>query len=482
MKILKDLIALIIPLETKGDLEVSVSGLSLNSKDVASSHLFVALAGEKIDGHEFIEDAIKNGASVVVHEKELIAYHTNVTYVRVASAHRAIGEIAHAFYDFPSEKLKLVGVTGTNGKTTTTTLLHQLYRNMDFRCGLIGTVAIKINDQSNEVERTTPDAITLNKTLARMVDHGCEICFMEVSSHAISQNRISGLSFAGGVFTNLTHDHLDYHKTIEEYALAKKHFFDLLPREAFALSNRDDSQGVFMLRDTKAKKYFYGLKEDSAFYEDLDFNERLENKLIGEFNNYNILACFATAVLLDEDRGKVKSFIKDLDPVEGRFNYFKTQNNITCIVDYAHTPDALMNVLKTVQDLEKQKEGTPSSIITVVGCGGDRDKTKRPVMARIAFDMSDILVLTSDNPRTEDAISILNEMKKGLSDVDKKILKEKVFIIEDRREAILRACSIAREGDFIMVAGKGHEKYQEINGVKNHFDDMEELKNYFNIV
>ncbi len=478
MKHLQDIIGEINPLEIKGSLEREISGIYLSSKEIKNDSLFVALTGDKVDGHNFISDAIANGAVVIIHDKELIAYHTEVTYIRVASAHEAIGYIAHAYYDFPTEKLKLIGVTGTNGKTTVTTLLHQLYRKMDWRAGLIGTVCIKINDQTQDAERTTPDSITLNKILSRMADHGCEYVFMEASSHSIDQKRIAGLSFAGGVFTNLTHDHIDYHKTFENYAEAKKKFFDSLDSNAFALSNMDDKYGSFMLKDTKAKKYFYSLDKENTLHDNADFTEKLEHKLIGHFNDYNVLACFGAAVLCDEDRNKVKKYITELSPVVGRFQYFKTKNNITCIVDYAHTPDALLNVLNTTNDLREDKK---QKIITVVGCGGDRDKTKRPIMAKIAYDMSDIVILTSDNPRTENPDEITKDMIVGLESFDKKQLAQKVKVIPDRHEAIKQACFTAVDGDFIMVAGKGHETYQEIDGIKNHFDDMEELSKYFMI-
>jgi UDP-N-acetylmuramoyl-L-alanyl-D-glutamate--2,6-diaminopimelate ligase len=331
---------------------------------------------------------------------------------------------------------------------------------------MIGTVVNKINDTSYEAERTTPDAIALNKLLKDMVDEGCDYCFMEVSSHAVSEKRISGLYFSGGVFTNLTLDHLDYHKTFEEYRDAKKAFFDSLSEDAFTLSNIDDENGKYMLRDTHAQKYFYSLKEEA------DFSERLETKLIGEFNAYNALAIYATAVLLDEDRGKVRELIKNLEPVAGRFQYIKSGNDITGIVDYAHTPDALENVLKTVNEMKKD-----GKVISVFGCGGDRDKTKRPIMARIGYDMSDILILTSDNPRTEKPEDILADMQKGIESLD----QSKVHTISDRLEAIQKAVSLAQSGDYILLAGKGHETYQEVNGVKNHFDDMEELKKCFKI-
>jgi UDP-N-acetylmuramoyl-L-alanyl-D-glutamate--2,6-diaminopimelate ligase len=461
MKKLSELTQELEVIETKGDTDVAISSICLDSRHVSANSLFIALLGNALDGHDYIESALEKGAKAIVHEKDLKEYKDGVTYIRVKDSHSAVGKIASAFYDHPSEHLRLIGITGTNGKTTTTTLLHQLFRNLGHKAGMIGTVVNKINDTSYEAERTTPDAIALNKLLKDMVDEGCDYCFMEVSSHAVSEKRISGLYFSGGVFTNLTLDHLDYHKTFEEYRDAKKAFFDSLSEDAFTLSNIDDENGKYMLRDTHAQKYFYSLKEEA------DFSERLETKLIGEFNAYNALAIYATAVLLDEDRGKVRELIKNLEPVAGRFQYIKSGNDITGIVDYAHTPDALENVLKTVNEMKKD-----GKVISVFGCGGDRDKTKRPIMARIGYDMSDILILTSDNPRTEKPEDILADMQKGIESLD----QSKVHTISDRLEAIQKAVSLASNGDFILLAGKGHETYQEVNGVKNHFDDMEELQ------
>jgi UDP-N-acetylmuramoyl-L-alanyl-D-glutamate--2,6-diaminopimelate ligase len=471
MKSLQDLTAGIKTLQTKGNLDVSVSSISLNSKIIEPQSLFVALNGNMTDGHIFIDQAIENGAKVIVHEHDLSSYIDRVAYIKVEDSHEAVGIIASNFYDNPSKKLKLIGITGTNGKTTTATLLHQLFRNLGCKAGMIGTVVNKVNDDSYEAERTTPDPIDLNKLLYSMVDRGCQYCFMEVSSHSVSEKRIAGLTFVGGVFTNLTHDHLDYHKTIESYRDAKKMFFDGLSENAFSLSNKDDANGEYMLKDTKAKKYFYSLKTEA------DFTDRLETKLIGEFNAYNALAVYATAVLLGQDKKNVKELIKGLRPVEGRFNYIKSKDGITGIVDYAHTPDALENVLKAIIDMRGDTIPVVKNrkIISVFGCGGDRDRAKRPIMAKIGYDMSDIIILTSDNPRTENPEHILEEMKNGLPD------QSKVHIISDRNEAIKKACSIAKRGDFILLAGKGHEKYQEVDGVKNHFDDMEELKKCFNV-
>ncbi len=464
MKLLQELLKEISTIEIKGDTNVSVSSVSINSKNISKEGVFIAIVGNVSDGHDFINQAIENDAKVIVHQKDLKSYKEEVVYIKVEDTHDASGRLASAFYDHPSEHLKLIGVTGTNGKTTTTTLLHQLFMNLGQKAGLIGTVVNKINDKSFEAERTTPDPVTLNKILADMVEAGCDYCFIEVSSHAVALKRISGLFFSGGVFTNLTLDHLDYHKTFEDYRDAKKAFFDSLSPEVFTLSNIDDPNGEYILSSTRARKYYYGLKTDT------DFNERLETKLIGEFNAYNVLTVYATAVLLDEDRGKVREEIKKLDPVPGRFQYVKSKNSIMGIVDYAHTPDALENVLRTVNEMK----GT-GKVISLFGCGGDRDKTKRPIMAKIGYDMSDILILTSDNPRTEKPEDILEDMKKGLPEKH----EDKVYIISDRYEAIKKAVSLAKEGDYILLAGKGHENYQEVHGVKNHFDDLEELQKAF---
>jgi len=480
MKLLSDITENIEILESHGNVEVSVSSVTLNSKEIEPNSLFVALIGNVVDGHIFINDCIKAKATVIVHEKDLKEYKEGVTYLKVPDTHQALGIISSNFYGNPSEKLKLVGVTGTNGKTTTVTLLHQLFSKLGYKAGMIGTVVNKINAKSYEAIRTTPDAVSLNKLMREMVDEGCQYCFMEVSSHSVCEKRIAGLSFLGGIFTNLTHDHLDYHKTIENYCEAKKTFFDILPSYGFVVSNIDDDKGEYMLSGTLAHPYTLSLKKKA------DFNEKIESKLIGEFNDYNILGIYAVAVLLGQDKEKVKEIIKKLDSVPGRFEYLKSKSGITGIVDYAHTPDALSNVLKTINEMKKilhTQSGisTPgvenfkaSKIITVIGCGGDRDKSKRPIMARIGYEMSDLLILTSDNPRSEIPEDILNDMQKGLPlDHD-----DKVEIIVDRHLAIMKACEIAKDGDYVLVAGKGHEKYQEINGLKTYFDDMEQLEKY----
>lgn len=480
MKILNELLNEVPILDTHGNIDISVSSVSLNSKEVGPNSVFVAINGNVVDGHNFINEVIECGAKAIIHEIDLNEYHKGVTYVKVADTHSAIGIITGNFYNNPSRKLKLIGVTGTNGKTTIATLLHQLFIDLGYRAGMIGTVVNKINNESFEAGRTTPDAVTLNKLLAEMVDVGCEYCFMEVSSHSVSEKRISGLTFQGGIFTNLTLDHLDYHKTLENYRDAKKGFFEILPSNAFALTNIDDPNGEIIINTTKAKKYTYSLKNKA------DFTERLETKLIGEFNAYNILAIYGTALLLGEDkaksekvgppdtslevfREKIKEVIKTLEPVPGRFQYIKGDAGVIGIVDYAHTPDALENVLKTIV---KMKDG--HRLISVIGCGGDRDRSKRPIMAKLGYDMSDILILTSDNPRTENPESILAEMHQGIENLP----QDKVHMIVDRHEAIEKACSFAKPNDYVLVAGKGHETYQEVNGIKTHFDDMEELEKF----
>ncbi len=376
---------------------------------------------------------------------------------------RAIALLARMhFFGNPSKKIKIVGVTGTNGKTTTATLLYRIATALGYKAGLIGTVENIIIKEKRVATHTTPDPISLNKLLNEMVERGCEYVFIEVSSHALDQNRVAGINFIGGIFTNLTHDHLDYHKNFDNYFKAKKKFFKMLSQNAFALSNIDDSYGLKILEDIKAKKYTYGFKNKA------DFNERLETRLIGEFNAYNVLAVYATSVLLGFDKVKVKEIIKNLEPVEGRLNYVKSSKGVTGIVDFAHTPDALENVLKTIQKMRKDGE----RIITVFGCGGDRDPFKRPVMTEIVYKMSDIVIATADNSRSENIENIFKDMKKGLPD---KIEKE-IYFITDRKEAIKKACNLAQKGDFVLLAGKGHEKYQIIGDQKIHFSDMEELE------
>lgn len=463
MKILSEILEDVKIIESHGNLEAHISSVSLSSKNIESNTVFVAIVGNVVDGHMFIDEVIEKGATVIIHERDIEQLKSGITYIKVNDSHEAVGIIASNFYGNPSRSLKLVGVTGTNGKTTTATLLHQLFMNLGYKVGMIGTVVNKINDKSYEATRTTPDQVSLNKLLREMVDDDCEYCFMEVSSHSISEKRIAGLSFLGGIFTNLTLDHLDYHGTFENYCDAKKSFFDILPLTGFAIANIDDEKGEYVLSNTKAHKYTLSLKKEA------DFNERISTKLIGEFNAYNILGIYAVAILLGQNKEKVKEIIKDLDSVAGRFQYIKSTSGIIGVVDYAHTPDALENVLKTINKLKSN-----GRVITVVGCGGDRDKSKRPIMARIGYDMSDVLIMTSDNPRSEKPEDILNDMQAGISLED----LDKVEIIIDRHLAIMKACNIAKNGDYILVAGKGHEKYQEINGTKYHFDDIEELEKH----
>lgn len=470
MKILNELLEDVQILESHGNLDAHISSVSLSSKNIEPNSIFVAIVGNVVDGHMFIDEVINQGAKAIIYENDPSEFKNGITYIKVLNTHSAVGIISDNFYDHPSSKLKLVGVTGTNGKTTTATLLHKLFRELGYKAGMIGTVVNKINDSEFEAIRTTPDQVSLNKLLAEMVDSGCEYCFMEVSSHSVCEKRIEGLSFVGGIFTNLTLDHLDYHKTFENYCEAKKSFFDILPAHGFAISNIDDGKGEYMLSNTKASKYRLSLKKEAdSFGNEVNFNERLETKLLGEFNLYNILGVYAVATLLGQDENKVKDAIKELEGVPGRFQSIKNGNNITGIVDYAHTPDALENVLKTINKMKNN-----GKVISVIGCGGDRDKSKRPIMAQIGYDMSDILILTSDNPRTEKPEDILNDMEKGLPTNH----EEKVEVIIDRRVAIKRAFELAKSGDYILVAGKGHEKYQEVNGLKTYFDDMEELEKY----
>jgi UDP-N-acetylmuramoyl-L-alanyl-D-glutamate--2,6-diaminopimelate ligase len=408
-----------------------------------------------------------------------------VDFLMVANSAIALGIVTANFYDNPSAKLKLVGVTGTNGKTTVATLLYQLFRGLGYKCGLLSTVENQINGQVFPSTHTTPDPVEINKLLDEMVAKGCDYCFMEVSSHAVAQHRIEGLQFAGGIFTNLTHDHLDYHKTFASYLKAKKAFFDGLPKNAFALTNADDKNGSVMLQNTNAHKKTYALKTMADYRARILENQfgglllQIDNedvwfKKVGTFNAYNLLAVYGTAMLLEQDKAKVLTILSKLPGAEGRFEYIVAANKVVGIVDYAHTPDAVQNVLSTIHDIRKGNE----KVITVIGCGGDRDVTKRPVMAKIACEWSDKVILTSDNPRTEDPAKIIKDMEEGVDPA----FKRYTITIVDRKEAIKAACHLARPGDIILLAGKGHEKYQEINGVRNHFDDMEELTDQFKLM
>ena len=485
MKLLSDILYKVKLEEIIGSTHVAISSIVFDSRKVKKDSLFVATKGAADDGHIYIQKAIELGAIAIVCEEIPKDKNDQITYVKVADSTYALGVMACNYYDNPSEKLKLVGITGTNGKTTTVTLLFNLFKSLGYSVGLLSTVQNKINNTVIPSTHTTPDAITLNELLFKMEEQGCEFVFMEVSSHAIIQNRIAGINFTGALFSNITHDHLDYHKTFDEYIKAKKQFFNLLPSTAFALTNRDDKNGMVMLQNTKANKYTYALK-NIADYKckiiESHLNGLLLNidnhevwvKLIGTFNAYNILSVYATAVLLKQDITSVLTALSNLNSVEGRFQYVKSPNGVIGIIDYAHTPDALKNVLETVKEIRSGSE----QVITLVGCGGDRDSAKRPIMAAIACEYSNKVILTSDNPRTEDPEEILNQMQAGINPVDVK----KVLRITDRREAIKIACSFSSKGDIILIAGKGHEKYQEIKGVKHDFDDLEILKETIKIL
>lgn len=482
MKLLSDILYKTRLEEIIGSTNVAISSVTFDSRKVKKDSLFIATRGTASDGHHYIEIAIENGAVAVVCEELPETQKGNITYVKVLDSSASLGYIACNFYDNPSEKLKLVGITGTNGKTTTVTLLFNLFRGLGYNVGLLSTVENKINTTIIPSTHTTPDALALNELLAKMVEAGCQYAFMEVSSHAIVQHRITGLKFTGAAFSNITHDHLDYHKTFEEYIRAKKMFFDNLQDDAFALINKDDRNGLVMLQNTKAKKYSYGLKSIADFkcrvvenhlnglLLSID-NQEVWVKLIGSFNAYNVLVVYAIALLLKQDRVQVLTTLSNLNSVEGRFQYIKSKNGIVAIVDYAHTPDALKNVLETIKDIRTGNE----QVITLVGCGGDRDSAKRPIMAQIACEYSNKVILTSDNPRSENPEDILNQMQTGINPVDMK----KTLRISDRKEAIRTAVAFGKEGDIILIAGKGHEKYQEIKGVKHPFDDFEIVKENF---
>lgn len=459
---------------TFGALNLTVSVLTADSRMADENALFFAIRGTQVDGHQFVNQAIENGCKAVVVDHK-IELPNEVTQIIVGDTADALGKAAANFYNKPSEKLKLIGVTGTNGKTTTTTLLHQLFTGLGYSCGLISTVENRIGTQVIPSTHTTPDAVSLNKLLNEMVEKGCSHCFMEVSSHAVHQKRIAGVHFKGAVFTNITHDHLDYHKTFSEYIKAKKGFFDGLEKDAFALTNSDDKNGSVMLQNTSAKKFTYALKQMADFkgkvlenqFSGLALNvngKEVWTKLIGDFNAYNLLAVFGVSQLLEENETEVLTILSNLSAVEGRFQYVKSNSGITAIIDYAHTPDALENVLDTILNIKNKTQ----KLITVVGCGGDRDKDKRPKMAKIAALKSDQVILTSDNPRTENPQQIIDDMLVGISG----ILEGKSIHILDRYQALKTAISLANNDDIILVAGKGHEKYQEINGVKHPFDDM----------
>jgi UDP-N-acetylmuramoyl-L-alanyl-D-glutamate--2,6-diaminopimelate ligase len=485
MKLLSDILYKAGIVEVIGSTNIAINAIAFDSRKVERHGLFIAVKGETVDGHDFIDTAIALGAIAVVCQVIPEVQKEKVNYIKVKDSAAALGYIAANFYDNPSASLKLIGVTGTNGKTTTVTLLYRLFMKLGYKTGLLSTVENKLGTETIPATHTTPDAITLNELLKKMVDSGCEYCFMEVSSHAVVQHRITGLEFKGGIFTNITHDHLDYHKTFDAYIKAKKTFFDLLPEDAFALVNRDDRNGMVMVQNSKAIKKTYSIQSLSDYKGKIiesGFSGLLLNMegqevwvtLIGGFNAYNVLAVYGASQLLGQDKLKVLTAISSLEAPQGRFEFIKSSNNITAVVDYAHTPDALLNVLKTIKDIRTGNE----QIITVVGCGGDRDAAKRPLMANIACDYSNRIILTSDNPRSEDPEAIIAEMKKGVGP----LCVKKALAITDRREAIKTACAFANPGDIILVAGKGHEKYQEIKGVKYPFDDMEVLKETFELL
>jgi UDP-N-acetylmuramoyl-L-alanyl-D-glutamate--2,6-diaminopimelate ligase len=485
MATLQDILYKVHLKQVHGSTAITVTGIELDSRKATAGSVFVAIRGAQSDGHGFIDKAISLGAIAVVCEEMPTTFSESVTYMQVNNTQEAVAHIAHNFYGEPSTKIKLLGVTGTNGKTTIATVLFKLFTQLGYTCGLVSTVQNQIADKIIPATHTTPDAVNLNALLKQMVEEGCTHVFMESSSHAIHQHRITGLHFAGGIFSNITHDHLDYHETFEEYIRVKKTFFDHLPATAFAISNADDKRGEVMLQNTLAKKYLYSLKTTAAFKGKILENaltglvmlvngKEVHFRLIGEFNAYNMLAVYGAAVCLGEDSETVLTALSLLSGAEGRFDYTISQGLIIGIVDYAHTPDALENVLMTIKKLRKGHE----QIITVVGCGGDRDKTKRPIMAQTACDLSDKVILTSDNPRSEDPAEILKDMELGLTSA----AKRKYISTVDRKEAIRTAVSLANKEDIILVAGKGHEKYQDIKGVKYPFDDKEVLKEIFELL
>ena len=480
---LKELLHAIPVKEYRGLLDSEVGSLCLDSRKMEKDGVFIAIRGYQSDGHHFIAQAIENGALVIVLEKFPELINEKITYVLVDDSAYALGVIASNFYGNPSTKVKLVGVTGTNGKTTVATLLFNLFNKLGYKVGLLSTVQNQIGEQILSSTHTTPDPITLNSLLKLMLEAGCDYCFMEVSSHAIVQQRIAGLTFAGGIFTNLTHDHLDFHESFHNYLNAKKKFFDDLNRNAFALTNIDDRNGQIMLQNTFAYRKTYGLRQMADFKCKIIENhldgmllqvdkQDVWVKLVGEFNAYNLMAVYGSAILLEQETVKVLTALSEITGAQGRFEILKASNGVTAIVDYAHTPDAVENVLKTINQLKT----AGNKVLTVLGCGGDRDKTKRPEMAAVATSLSDKVILTSDNPRTEDPLLIIKDMEAGVP-VDK---RKNVFSIADRKEAIRAAFHLANEGDILLVAGKGHENYQEINEVRIHFDDKEELTKIFN--
>ncbi|HCF03906.1 UDP-N-acetylmuramoyl-L-alanyl-D-glutamate--2,6-diaminopimelate ligase [Flavobacterium sp.] len=479
MSILKDILYKVAIEAVKGSTEITIGKIDFDSRKIAQNDLFVAIRGTISDGHEFIAKAIELGATAIVCDTLPETITEGITYIQVKDTNTALAVMAANYFDHPSQKLQLVGVTGTNGKTTIASLLYQLYKKAGYKVGLLSTVKIMVDEVEYKATHTTPDSITINQYLATMIAEGVEYCFMEVSSHGIHQKRTEGLHFVGGVFTNLSHDHLDYHATFAEYRDVKKSFFDHLPKTAFALSNIDDKNGPVLLQNTVAKKCTYALKS-YADYKAQILESQLSGlllkingnevwvKLIGTFNAYNLLAIYGTAIELGMESLEALRLLSELESVSGRFQYIVSEANITAIVDYAHTPDALENVLKTINDIRTKNE----QLITVVGCGGNRDKAKRPVMGGIASELSDKAILTSDNPRNEDATVIISEMEQGVAPQNFK----RILSITDRKQAIKTACQLAQPNDIILIAGKGHETYQEIEGVRHDFDDMKIVK------
>jgi UDP-N-acetylmuramoyl-L-alanyl-D-glutamate--2,6-diaminopimelate ligase len=468
-----------------GDTRLTILHLTYDSRNVGEGSLFFAVKGTQVDGHTFIANVIEKGTAAVVCETLPSELDPTVTYIQVANTTEAMAHIAATFYNHPSRKLKLTAVTGTNGKTTVATLLFKLFRSFGHPVGLLSTVQNQINEEVIPSTHTTPDSIRINELLEMMVDKGCEYCFMEASSHAIDQNRIEGLHFAGTIFNNITHDHLDYHLTFDNYIKAKKKLFDTVNEEAFALTNKDDKNGMVMLQNTKATKYTYSLHSMADFKAKIvesDFNGMLLNidgeeawfRLVGNFNAYNLLAVYGAAFLLGKDKREIITHLSSIEAVKGRFEYIRSENGVIAVIDYAHTPDALQNVLSTINQLRTNNE----QLITVVGCGGNRDAAKRPIMAEVATELSTKVIFTSDNPRNEDPETILDDMQQGV----KPLHYKKALRISDRKEAIKTAISMATKGDIILVAGKGHENYQEIKGVKHHFDDKETVSELFKLM
>jgi UDP-N-acetylmuramoyl-L-alanyl-D-glutamate--2,6-diaminopimelate ligase len=471
-------------IEISGSTEISVKGVHFDSREIKAGFLFIAVPGTQSDGHAYIGKAIESGAVAIVCQTLPETLLHDITYIKVSDSAEALGEIASVWYGEPSKQLTLVGVTGTNGKTTIATLLYDIFLKLGYKAGLLSTVCNYINEKAVPATHTTPDPIELNNLLAQMVKAGCDYAFMEVSSHSVDQKRIAGLQFKGGIFTNLTRDHLDYHKTFDAYRDAKKGFFDRLPANAFALTNKDDKNGLFMLQNTKADKQAYSILSLADFkgkileshFEGtwMTINgKEVTTQFVGKFNAYNLLAVYGAAVLLGQNPDEILVLLSTLRSVAGRFQAFRSPEGYTAIVDYAHTPDALTNVLNAIQEVL----GDKGNIITVVGCGGNRDKGKRPIMAKEAARLSHYVILTSDNPRYEEPEDIIRDMAEGLSDTDSK----KSLKITDRREAIRTACLLAQTGDVILIAGKGHEDYQDVKGVKHHFDDREIVKEIMNL-